>query len=187
MKRANCQHVITEHMRFANTSSLISKPYLSANTFSSWILYSAQHLLWIWIISILNQKDFSALKFEWLMMISTSLNMVSDPVGHLHGDIQRLKRSMNWSIYALACLAVVVVGLLIALIAIGIPQHNSLHDLRQKVGIVKNPTVAFVTGFGHKNIEGLTYGGSLFRGSGFWATKAQLPGELTESIWCNSV
>jgi len=113
-------------------------------------------------------------------MISTSLNMVSDPVGHLHGDIQRLKRSVNRSIYALAGLAVVVVGLLIALIAVGISQHNSIHDLRQKVGIVKNPTVAFVTGFGHKNIEGLTYGGSLFRGSGFWATKAQLPGELTD-------
>ena len=109
-------------------------------------------------------------------MISSSLNIQGDLVGQLHGEIQRLERSVNGSIYAVAALVVVVVALLIALIAVGVSQQSSIRHLRQKVGIVKNPTVAFVTGFHHKNIEGLTYGGSLFRGSGFWATKAHLPG-----------
>ena len=102
--------------------------------------------------------------------------MQGDPVGKLHGKIQRLKHSVNGSIYAVEALVVVVVALLIALIAVGVSQQSSIRHLRQKVGIVKNPTVAFVTGFGHKNIEGLTYGGILFIGSGFWATKAHLPG-----------
>lgn len=113
-------------------------------------------------------------------MNSSSLNMQGDPIGLLHGEIRTLKRSVNRSIYAVIALAVVVVVLLIALIAVGASQQSSIRNLKQKAGIVKNPTVAFVTGYGHKSIEGLTYGGSLFRGSGFWATKVHLPGELTD-------
>ena len=60
--------------------------------------------------------------------------MQGDPVGQLHGEIQRLKHSVNGSIYAVAALVVVVVALLISLIAVGVSQQSSIRHLREKVG-----------------------------------------------------
>ena len=73
-------------------------------------------------------------------MISSSLNIQGDPVGQLHGEIQRLKHSVNGSIYALAALVVVVVAvaLLIALIAVGVSQQSSIRHLRQKFGVINS-------------------------------------------------
>ena len=72
-----------------------------------------------------------------LFFFSGAIQIV--PIGHLHGKIQKLKRSVNRSIYAVIALAVVVVVLLIALIAVGASQQSSIRDLKQKAGIVKNP------------------------------------------------
>uniref|UniRef100_A0A0D6R9A4 Attractin/MKLN-like beta-propeller domain-containing protein n=1 Tax=Araucaria cunninghamii TaxID=56994 RepID=A0A0D6R9A4_ARACU len=113
-------------------------------------------------------------------MEKSNLYMEGDRVEYLHHQVQSLKRSVKRSMFAVATLAVVVVGLLIALIAVGASQGKSIKNLKHRPEIIKNPTVAFATGRKDNNVEGFTYGGSLFRGSGFWSTKASLPGKLTD-------
>ncbi|GLJ38587.1 hypothetical protein SUGI_0786750 [Cryptomeria japonica] len=106
--------------------------------------------------------------------------MEGDSVGYLHGEVRSLKRSLHRFTIAVTVLSVVVVAIFIALIAVGASQHNSIKNLKQKAGTIEDPKVAFATGFGDRNIEGFNYGGSLFRGSGFWSTRKALPGNLTD-------
>eukprot|EP01018_Ginkgo_biloba_P019279 Gb_19981 [translate_table: standard] len=74
--------------------------------------------------------------------------MEGDPIAHLHHKIQNFKQSVKRSKCTVAALVVAVVVLLIALIAVGTLQHKSIQNLKKKVSFMKNPTVAFATGFG---------------------------------------
>lgn len=108
--------------------------------------------------------------------------MEGGSAGHLHEEVRSLKRSLHRFTIGVTVLSVVVVAIFIALIAVGASQHNSIKNLRARAGIIKDPKVAFAIGSTDRNIQGLNYGGSLFRGSGFWSTRKGLPGIFLEVI-----
>lgn len=109
------------------------------------------------------------------------MQMEGDPLGHMHQEMMRMKRSVNRAQCLVATLTVLVVILAIALIAVGATQGHAIKYLKAREGLLPNPNVTFATQSGDRNVDGLTYGGSLFRGSGFWSTKKPLAGgDLTD-------
>lgn len=99
-----------------------------------------------------------------------------DPMAHIHQEMMKLKRSVNRSNCMLVALWICVVILLVALIAVGASQGRLLRQLKEREGLLPYPNVTFATQSGDRNVDDLTYGGSLFRGSGFWARKNPLGG-----------
>ncbi|MCO5558204.1 hypothetical protein L7F22_011783 [Adiantum nelumboides] len=108
------------------------------------------------------------------------MQMEADRLGHLHQEVMKLKRSVTRSQWLVAALTVLVVILAIALIALGATQSNIIKRLKSRQGLLPNPNVTFATRSG--KINDLTYGGSLFRGSGFWAAKLSLEDALTDHV-----
>ena len=97
-------------------------------------------------------------------------------VAHLHTDLARLKRRVNRSHCVVAALLVAIVVLFVSFVAIAVSQGKAIESLKARQGLLPNPNVTFATRAGDRNVDDLTYGGSLFRGSGFWAPKKSLPG-----------
>ncbi|MCO5561990.1 hypothetical protein L7F22_015616 [Adiantum nelumboides] len=110
------------------------------------------------------------------------MQMEGDRLGHLHQEVMKLKRSVTRSQWLVAALTVLVVILAIALIALGATQTNTIKRLKSRQGLLPNPNVTFATRSGDRQINDLTYGGSLFRGSGFWAAKLSLEDALTDHV-----
>ncbi|KAJ7561128.1 hypothetical protein O6H91_03G014900 [Diphasiastrum complanatum] len=108
------------------------------------------------------------------------LQMDGDPISRMQLDLQQLKRSLYRFQLAVIGLAVVLMLLLVALITVGSLHGNRIHRLDQHEGLIARPNVTFASQSGNRTLDGLTYGGSLFRGSGFWAPKAILPYSLTD-------
>lgn len=99
-----------------------------------------------------------------------------DRLGHMHQEVMRLKTSVTRAQWLVAVLTVLVVILAIALITLGATQSHSIKNLKARQGLLPNPNVTFATRSGDRKINDLAYGGSLFRGSGFWAAKVSLAG-----------
>lgn len=99
-----------------------------------------------------------------------------DRLGMMHQEMMKLKRSMNRSNCVVAALGVLVVVLAITLVAVGAKQGHSIMHLKARQGLLPHPNVTFATRSGNRNLDGLSYGGSLFRGSGFWSAKTSLRG-----------
>lgn len=110
--------------------------------------------------------------------MKASLNMEGGDgrLGLMHQEMMQLKRSMNRSNCIVAGLGVLVLVLTIALVAVGAKQGHSIKHLKARQGLLPHPNVTFATRSGDRNVDGLTYGGSLFRGSGFWSAKKALKG-----------
>jgi hypothetical protein len=94
--------------------------------------------------------------------------------GRMQYEMEQLKRSVRISQFAVAALGVLVLALLIALAAVGASQNHKIQSLRNEVTVLPNVTLS--SNSGDRTSGGLTYGGSLFRGSGFWASRVSLPG-----------
>lgn len=92
-------------------------------------------------------------------------------------EIQRLKRSMRTAQLLTLLLGLLVLVLLIALAAVGATQAKKLNDLKHNNG--DNDVFLWGKSSG-RDRTGATYAGSLFRGSGFWATRTDLPATLTD-------
>ena len=97
-------------------------------------------------------------------------------VGKLHTELSSLKRSVNRSHCVVAALLIAIVVLFVSFVAIAVSQGKAIESLKAREGLLPNPNVTFATRAGDRNVDDLTYGGSLFRGSGFWAPKKSLPG-----------
>eukprot|EP00250_Pteridium_aquilinum_P002008 c12222_g1_i2 orf=81-1376(+) len=97
-------------------------------------------------------------------------------LGLMHQEMMTLKRSVNRSNCVVAALAVIVLVLAIALVAVVARQSHAISYLKARQGLLPHPNVTFATRSGNRNLDGLTYGGSLFRGSGFWSAKSSLKG-----------
>ncbi|KAI5060856.1 hypothetical protein GOP47_0023361 [Adiantum capillus-veneris] len=110
------------------------------------------------------------------------MQMEGDRLGHLHQEVMKLKRSVMRSQWLVAALTVLVVILAIALIALGATQGSTIKRLKSRQGLLPNPNVTFATRTGDRKVNDLTYGGSLFRGSGFWAAKRSLEAALTDHV-----
>lgn len=110
--------------------------------------------------------------------------MESGNSSSLHQELHSLRKSVRTAQCLTAALGVLVLALFIALIAVGASQGKRIKELRGREGLLDNPNVTFASNSGYRNMEGLTYGGSLFRGSGFWAGKTALPGKR-HSLVCH--
>lgn len=100
--------------------------------------------------------------------------------GNMGYEMQRLKRSVRCAQILTLLLGLLVLALLIALAAVGASQAKKINNLKNDVG---GSDVYFGGHSSVRNREGATYAGSLFRGSGFWASRAALAGESTFSAW----
>lgn len=89
-------------------------------------------------------------------------------------EIQRLRKSVRTAQLLTMLLGLLVLALLIALAAVGASQHKKISNLQSDVG---GSDVYLGAHSSLRNREGATYAGSLFRGSGFWASRALLPGD----------
>lgn len=87
-------------------------------------------------------------------------------------EIQRLKRSVRTAQILTLLLGLLVLALLIALAAVGASQAKKLNNLKNV-----DDDVFFGVHSDLRDRAGASYAGSLFRGSGFWATRAFLPGK----------
>ncbi|KAG0575426.1 hypothetical protein KC19_5G002900 [Ceratodon purpureus] len=105
-----------------------------------------------------------------------AMGMESD-ASSLGYEIQRLKRSVRTAQLLTLLLGLLVLALLIALAVVGASQHQKISNLQSDVG---GTDVYLGAHSSVRNREGATYAGSLFRGSGFWATRAALPGPLSD-------
>lgn len=90
-------------------------------------------------------------------------------------EIQRLKRSVRTAQILTLLLGLLVLALLIALATVGASQAKKLNNLKND-----DDDVYFGIHSDLRGRAGASYAGSLFRGSGFWATRAVLPGELAD-------
>ncbi|MCO5596817.1 hypothetical protein L7F22_050887 [Adiantum nelumboides] len=97
-------------------------------------------------------------------------------LGMIHQDMMKLKRSANRENCVVLALLVLVLILAVALIVVGAKHGHAIERLKSRQGLLPNSNVTFATRSGNHNLDGLTYGGSLFRGSGFWSAKASLKG-----------
>lgn len=87
-------------------------------------------------------------------------------------EIQRLKRSVRTAQLLTLLLGLLVLVMLIALAAVGASQAKKINNLKNV-----DDDVFFGVHSSLRDRAGATYAGSLFRGSGFWATRAVLPGD----------
>jgi hypothetical protein len=113
---------------------------------------------------------------------SRSLEMDSDSVFNVQQELARMRRAVRLTQWLILALALLVVVLLVALAAVGGTQGRLIRGLKRREGLLDYPNVTFASNSGYRNVDGLTYGGSLFRGSGFWAAKASLPEVLTDHL-----
>jgi hypothetical protein len=118
---------------------------------------------------------------------SRSLEMDSDSVFNVQQELARMRRAVRLTQWLILALALLVVVLLVALAAVGGTQGRLIRGLKRREGLLDYPNVTFASNSGYRNVDGLTYGGSLFRGSGFWAAKTSLPGTFSvlefQSLW----
>lgn len=108
--------------------------------------------------------------------MSNNMHVEGDPLYHIHKDMMKLKKSVDRSRCLVLSLGIAVILLAIALIALGASQGSMIRKLKKYQGLLPRPNVTFATQSGDRNVDGLTYGGSLFRGSGFWSTRTPLAG-----------
>jgi len=113
---------------------------------------------------------------------SRSLEMDSDSVFNVQQELARMRRAVRLTQWLILALALLVVVLLVALAAVGGTQGRLIRGLKRREGLLDYPNVTFASNSGYRNVDGLTYGGSLFRGSGFWAAKTILPEVLTDHL-----
>lgn len=93
-------------------------------------------------------------------------------------DVQRLKKTVNRALLMIGVLAFLVLVLLVTLIAVGASNRHRISNLQKYRGLVPHPNVTFASNAGNRTLNGLTYGGSLFRGTGFWGQRNKLPGTV---------
>ncbi|EFJ25149.1 hypothetical protein SELMODRAFT_413878 [Selaginella moellendorffii] len=103
-----------------------------------------------------------------------------DPIVAIQFELKRLRRSSVRLRRALLGLSAAFLALAVIVAAIAGLQGTKISSLDDRQGLISNPNVAFASRTGRKNLNGLTYGGSLFRGSGFWAMKPRLPYNLAD-------
>lgn len=104
------------------------------------------------------------------------MGMESDS-GSLGYEVQRLRRSVRTALLLTLLLGLLVLALLVALAAVGASQHKQISRLQRDDGATD---VFLGAKSASRNRDGATYAGSLFRGSGFWASRNSLPGPLAD-------
>lgn len=101
------------------------------------------------------------------------MGMESDAAS-VNYELQRLRRSVRTAKLLTLLLAFIVLALFIAIAAVGVSQAKKISNLNSLAH-----AQSVILGSGQSSLRNkadVTYGGSLFRGSGFWATKLPLPG-----------
>ncbi|CAM6127266.1 unnamed protein product [Calypogeia fissa] len=101
-------------------------------------------------------------------------------MANLHRELMEMKRSQKRCQRILAALLAIVSIIVLALIIVVAIDAHRIDYLKQREGLLPHPNVTFASFSGDKTVDGLTYGGSLFRGSGFWSSRVPLPGKLTD-------
>lgn len=107
------------------------------------------------------------------------LAMEDGNAGSMGYELQRLRRGVRMAQLMSLVLGLLVLALLIALAAVGASQAKKIDNLK-----ADNDGVFFGVHSRLKEARGATYAGSLFRGSGFWATRAVLPGTYLATLNC---
>lgn len=105
------------------------------------------------------------------------MGMESDAAS-VNYELQRLRRSVRTAKLLTLLLAFIVLALFIAIAAVGVSQAKKISNLNSLAH-----AQSVILGSGQSSLRNkadVTYGGSLFRGSGFWATKLPLPGPLAD-------
>ncbi|KAG6554313.1 hypothetical protein Mapa_004229 [Marchantia paleacea] len=95
-------------------------------------------------------------------------------------ELQQIRRSQKRNCRILAVILLLLFFVLLALIIVAGTQARTIRRLKDRQGLLPHPNVTFASYSGDRNVNGLTYGGSLFRGSGFWNPRTPLPAPLTD-------
>lgn len=107
------------------------------------------------------------------------LAMEDGNAGSMGYELQRLRRGVRMAQLMSLVLGLLVLALLIALAAVGASQAKKIDNLK-----ADNDGVFFGVHSKLKEARGASYAGSLFCGSGFWATRAVLPGTYLATLNC---
>lgn len=129
-------------------------------------------------------KEFGGASWASMEMMGRDKQFFADAgdgaMANLHRDVQQMKRSMRRCQYILGALLLIFSLALLALIIVAGVQARHINRLKEREGLLPHPNVTFASNSGDQSVNGLTYGGSLFRGSGFWSSRNVLPAKLTD-------
>ncbi|KAL2644415.1 hypothetical protein R1flu_012002 [Riccia fluitans] len=95
-------------------------------------------------------------------------------------EMESIRRSQKRNCRIVAILLFLMTLVILALVIVAGTQARTIRRLNDRKGLLPHPNVTFASSSGDRTIDGLTYGGSLFRGSGFWTPRDDLPAPLTD-------
>ncbi|KAL3697751.1 hypothetical protein R1sor_011827 [Riccia sorocarpa] len=95
-------------------------------------------------------------------------------------EMDSIKRSQKRNCRIIGLLLFLLSVVILALVAVAGTQARTIRRLNDRKGLITHPNVTFASYAGDRELDGLTYGGSMFRGSGFWTPRENLPASLTD-------